>query len=132
MPAGSVVTSAKPLETQATSRQRRLDRGIDVVVDGERGVDLTEWQLEMPANMPFRMYEYHALTALALAGEAAQAKTKPPRIRSTLVLLSGREKAWPEEGEYRTSPEGATVTEGRRARMSSMVEDCEIGSSRSV
>jgi hypothetical protein len=28
-----------------------------------------------------------------------------PRIRSTLVLLSGREKPWPEYGEYRTSPD---------------------------
>ena len=60
----------------------------------------------MTASMPFRMYEYHSLTALALAAETPAGET-PPRIRSTLVLLSGRESAWPAEGEYRTSPEDA-------------------------
>jgi hypothetical protein len=41
-----------------------------------------------------------------LAAETPAGKDPPP-IRSTLVLLSGREKPWPEEGEYRTSPEDA-------------------------
>jgi len=81
-----------------------------VVANGEREVELTEWQLEMTASMPFRMYEYHALTALALAGEAAKEQGEPPRIRSTLVLLSGRDKPWPEQGEYRTSPDGASFS----------------------
>ena len=43
----------------------------------------------------------HTFAAETPAGQ------KTPRIRSTLVLLSGREEPWPTEGEYRTSPEDA-------------------------
>jgi hypothetical protein len=101
-----VITEVSWFETQLTSRQRRLDRALDVTASGERRLEHTEWQLEMTADMPFRMYEYNTLFALALAAETP-AGQKTPRIRSTLVLLSGREDPWPAEGEYRTSPEDA-------------------------
>jgi len=106
LPPGAVITSARWLETQVTSRQRRLDRALDVMAGGERRIEHNEWSLEMKANLPFRVYEYNTLTALALAAETP-AGEKPPRIRSTLVLLSGREEPWPDEGEYRTSPDDA-------------------------
>lgn len=106
LPPGAVITAASWPDTQVTSRQRRLDRALDVTVDGERRFEHTEWQLEMEADVPLRVFEYNTLFALALAAEAPTG-TKVPRIRSTLVLLSGRDKAWPAEGEYRTSPEGA-------------------------
>lgn len=105
LPAGAIITSARWSDTQVTSRQRRLDRGLDVVVNGERRLEHTEWQVEMTADMPFRIYEYNALASLALAAETPRGEAIP-RIRSTLVLLSGREKAWPAHGEYRTSPDG--------------------------
>jgi hypothetical protein len=101
---GTVITEARWFETQVTSRQRRLDRAIEVVADGTRSIEHNELQLEMEADTPFRIYEYHTLTALALV-DATPAGATPPRIRSTLVLLSGREKPWPEHGEYRTSPD---------------------------
>jgi hypothetical protein len=41
------------------------------------------------------------------AGSAFKADQTPPRIESTLVLLSGREEPWPAWGEYVTSPPGA-------------------------
>ena len=85
---------------------RRMDRGLEVVADGERRVEHNEWQLEMAADTPFRVFEYHALASLALVAEARPGQVAP-RIRSTLVLLSGRERPWPEEGEYRTSPDDA-------------------------
>jgi hypothetical protein len=106
LPAGAVITSARWMDTQITSRQRRLDRALDVTAGGERRIEHNEWSLEMKANMPFRVYEYNSLTALALVAETP-AGEKPPRIRSTLVLLSGREEPWPAEGEYRTSPDDA-------------------------
>jgi hypothetical protein len=102
------------LDTQVTSRQRRLDRALDVTVDGERRILLGEWQVRMTADVPFRIYEYNVLTVLALADEIAagpdpQARAVPaapklPPVESTLVLLSGREEPWPADGELRTSP----------------------------
>jgi hypothetical protein len=106
LPPGTAITSASWMDTQLTSRQRRMDRGLEVVADGERRVEHNEWQLEMEADTPLRVYEYHTLTSLALAVETPPGK-KAPRVRSTLVLLSGREKRWPAEGEYRTSPDDA-------------------------
>jgi hypothetical protein len=105
LPRGTVITAATWYETQVTSRQRRLDRALDVVADGTRRIEHNELQLEMEGDTSFRVYEYHTMTSLALAAETP-AGQPPPRIRSTLVLLSGREKPWPEHGEYRTSPEG--------------------------
>jgi hypothetical protein len=102
---GAVITAVTWTDTQLTSRQRRLDRALDVTVDGERRFEHAELQAEMQADVPFRVYEYHALFALALAAETP-AGTAVPRIRSTVVLLSGRERSWPEHGEYRTSPDG--------------------------
>jgi hypothetical protein len=117
---GTVITEARWFETQVTSRQRRLDRAIEVVADGTRSIEHNELQLEMEADTPFRLYEYHTLTALALV-DATPAGATPPRIRSTLVLLSGREKPWPEYGEYRTSPEGEAFS-GVRFRIDAVYQ----------
>lgn len=136
LPPGTSVTSATWLDTQTTARQRRLDRVLDVMAGGERRLEHTEWQLRWASDLPFRMYEYHNFMVGALADELA-AKLSPARIRdpdanqegptddmgeggteiamavhpvpvrSTLVLLTGREKPWPEEGSYRTSPAAA-------------------------
>jgi hypothetical protein len=106
LPQGAVITSARWTDTQIASRQRRMDRGLEVVADGERRIEHNEWQAEMEADTAFRVYEYHCLASLALAAEALLGQTAP-RVRSTLVLLSGREKPWPAEGEYRTSPDDA-------------------------
>ena len=104
LPPGTVITSARWSETQVTSRQRRLDRSLEVVVDGKRRLEHTEWQLEMLADVAFRIYEYNALASLTLAAETP-AGEEAPRIQSTVVLMSGREKPWPERGAYRTSPD---------------------------
>jgi hypothetical protein len=105
LPPGTVVTSARWSDTQVTSRQRRIDRGLEVVVDGKRRLEHTEWQLEMSANLPFRVYEYNALMSLALDDETPAGQDRPC-IQSTVVLMSGRDKPWPEHGTYRTSPDG--------------------------
>jgi hypothetical protein len=103
LPPGSNVTAATWLDTQVTSRERRLDRVLDVTVNGERQHEHTEWQMEMTAHLPYRIFEYHTMIAMAQAADTLPAATRPP-IRSTVVLLSGREKPWPAEGRYRTSP----------------------------
>jgi hypothetical protein len=121
LPPGSLVTSATWLDTQVTARQRRLDRALDVrTAAGERRLLHAEWQLRFEADVPFRVYEYHALLAFSLhdeleaakaaakaAGSATKADLTPPHIESTLVLLSGREEPWPEWSEYVTSPPNA-------------------------
>ena len=139
LPPGTRVTSAAWLDTQVTARQRRLDRALEVVADDRRRLEHTEWQLRWEADVPFRMHEYHNLMVVALASELP-VKEAPPHsdappaaedarteesaepathltamalsvpVRSTLVLLTGREKPWPEEGSYRTSPEGVSFS----------------------
>jgi hypothetical protein len=104
LPPGTVVTSARWSDTQVTSRQRRLDRALEVVVGGRRRLEHTEWQLEMVADVPFRVYEYNTLTSIALAAETP-AGEETPRVQSTVVLMSGREAPWPARGAYRTSPD---------------------------
>ncbi|MEZ4294679.1 MAG: hypothetical protein R3B70_06860 [Polyangiaceae bacterium] len=116
LPAGVQVTAATWLDTQITSRQRRLDRALQIMVDGGRRIEHTEWQLEWAPDLPFRIHEYHNLLAAVLAADASLApatliaaadRALVAPIRSTVVLLSGREQPWPAEGSYRTSPEGA-------------------------
>lgn len=123
LPPDSVVLSAAWMDTQVTSRQRRLDRALDVrTAAGERRLLHNEWQLRMDGDVPFRIFEYHVLLALSLMDELAAAKAgaEPanpaalrssaelnPPLESTLVLLSGREDPWPEQGEFRTSPADA-------------------------
>lgn len=106
LPPGAAVAVTGWLDTQVTSRQRRLDRALSVTVNDETRLLHNEWEFIMRADVPFRVFEYHALLALAVAGEAPPG-TSPPPIESTVVLFSGREAPWPAEGEYRTSPPDA-------------------------
>ncbi|MEZ4293654.1 MAG: Yae1 family protein, partial [Polyangiaceae bacterium] len=101
-PPGARIRSATWLDTQVTSRQRRLDRVLEVVVHRGRILEHTEWQMAWHSDVPFRVFEYNVMTALAVAHEEP-----PPRIRSTVVLLSGREEPWSTQGVYKTSPRGA-------------------------
>jgi hypothetical protein len=98
------VESASWLDTQVTSRQRRLDRALDVRVSGQRRLYHFEWELRPTAEQPFRIYEYHVLLALVMAAEARTNKRLPAPIESVLVLLSGGEEPVPDRGVYRTSP----------------------------
>jgi hypothetical protein len=110
LPPGSRIASAAWLDTQVTARQRRLDRALDVRTQaGDRRLLHTEWQLRFEGDLPFRVYEYHALLAFELHDEleAAGAERAPPHVESTVVLLGGREEPWPAWGEYRTSPPDA-------------------------
>jgi hypothetical protein len=90
------------IDTQVSGRQRRLDRALEMSVGGVPGLLHVEWQLEMTADVPFRVYEYHVLLSLAEADLARPGK-EPLPIDSVVVLLSGREDRWPPEGDYRTS-----------------------------
>jgi hypothetical protein len=92
-------------ETQLTARQRRMDRGLHVVADGHARVALVEWELRWRRTLPYRMFEYHVLQAMALR-EAAKKGTRVPTVLSTVVLLSGRAEPWPTYACYRTSPRG--------------------------
>jgi hypothetical protein len=82
-----------------------MDRGLRVMADGRLRVEHVEWQLRWELDLPYRVYEYHCLQAMGLR-EAAPEGKRPPHLRSTVVLLSGREAPWPRWGAYRTSPKG--------------------------
>ncbi len=106
--------------TQLAARQRRMDRSLVVVADGQRRVEHVEWQLRWERDLPFRVYEYHALQSLALR-ESAAPKERVARVQSTVVLLSGREAPWPSHGVYRTSPKGARFS-GVRFRIDAVYQ----------
>jgi len=95
---------ASVLETQVSSRHRELDRTLDVRFRGERRLFHFEWQGEMPANMPFRSYEYQSLMAFAMAADSRNGPQLLPPIETVVVLLGGREEPWPPYGSYRLSP----------------------------
>jgi hypothetical protein len=120
LPPGSEIADPHWPDTQVTKRQRRLDRALSATVNGERRLLHAEWQLEMEADVPFRLFEYHVLLAFALAGATPKGEQTPP-IDSVLVLLSGREQPWPEEGEYRTSS-GAAPFSGVRYRIDAVYQ----------
>ncbi|WP_438001193.1 hypothetical protein WMF26_17005 [Sorangium sp. So ce185] len=114
--ARALLGTAEPIEplgwvdTQVTGRQRRLDRALSVRVGGQQRLLHTEWTLAMTDEMPFRVFEYNCLTALAMADEARASKGAPTPwlspIDSVVVVLSGREEPWPSHGAYRTSAPG--------------------------
>lgn len=116
LPPGTPIASAAWVETQLTARQRRLDRALEVVARRRRRLEHVEWQLEWRGDIPLRVFEYNSLSALSVAHEP-----EPPPIRSTVVLLSGREQPWPAEGEYRTSPPGARFS-GVRFRIDAVYQ----------
>jgi hypothetical protein len=91
------------VDTQVTGRQRRLDRALALKVGDERRLLHAEWTLRMTDKIPFRVFEYNSLTALALADEAREKHEKPASIESVVVVLTGREEPWPAHGAYRTS-----------------------------
>lgn len=98
-------------ETQLTARQRRLDRALWVKVDGMLRLLHLEWQLEWRDEVRLRVFEYHAMQALALASEwtARKLTTPVPRIDSRVVLLSGRDEPWTEAVGYLTAPDDAPL-----------------------
>ncbi len=105
LPDAASLTGCSWLDTQLTARDRRLDKGLYVVADGEPMVEHVEWQLRWTSDLLFRMYEYHSLYTLALR-ESAPKATRAPRVHSTVVLLGGREAPWPPIKRFRTVPRG--------------------------
>jgi hypothetical protein len=90
------------IDTQVSGRQRRLDRALAVTIGGRRCLLHVEWQLNMTAEVAFRVYEYNVLLSLAQADKTPVGQ-EPLLVESVVVLFGGREQPWPAEGEYRTS-----------------------------
>jgi hypothetical protein len=112
------VRAAQWIETQFTRRARRLDRALQVEVDGRVEVHHVEWAWRWSRRIPYRMFEYHTMSAMALHDEDAP---QTPPIRSVVVLLSGRERSWPAECEHRTSPLDAPFA-GVRVRVDAVYQ----------
>jgi hypothetical protein len=113
---GEARGEARWLDTQLTQRQRRLDRLLEVPRGNSRTWLHVEWQRRWDPRVPFRVFEYHALAALAAADE----RLPRPPVES-VVLLSGRPQPWPAGLQYRTSPSGAPFS-GTRFRMEAVYQ----------
>ena len=114
----AIVRDAQWIETQFTRRARRLDRALRVEVNGRPEVQHVEWAWRWSRRLPLRMFEYHAMLAMALHAELGD---EAPPIRSAVVLLSGRERAWPSLCELRTSPLDAEFA-GLRVRLDAVYQ----------
>lgn len=62
-------------------------------------------------DLPERIFEYNAFTVLAVTAETPRHQPRPA-IRTTVALLSGREKPWPVES-LRRRAQGAELTSSR-------------------
>lgn len=125
---GEGVTESAWIETQLASRERRLDRLLAVTVNGARRWLHVEWMLAWSADLPWRMFEYHAMAAMAAHGDAvtrqqeARAQGRDEAlavagVESALVLLTGRASpAFANEMAYCTTPDG-TPWSGVRFRV---------------
>lgn len=100
------------LETQVSMRPLRMDRVLDVRLEGGSSRLLhSEWTDRLTQDVQRRMGEYHLAVASGehIDAEAANKMGKRGRkkrpIESSVVVLRGRKKKWPEKGTYRTTPE---------------------------
>ena len=96
---GAVVRDVRWLETQFAARERRLDRVLSAEVDGVTTLHFVEWAWRWTRHGPWRMFEYHALLALA-SFDATTGLV--PAMRGTVVVLTGGTRL-PPEGVFRTS-----------------------------
>lgn len=108
LPKGAIIRSLGWKQSEFAARQRRLDRVLFIETEDQtKIVQHWEWESRPKPNLPFRIFEYNCLSALALhrgsqkipSGEAL------PMLESIVVLLGGRKAPWPEFGVHRTSPE---------------------------
>src|SRR5581483_3223254 len=89
-------------DTQVATIERRLDRVLAVRVAGRRRWLHVEWQWEWTADLPYRVFEYQALLAMAQRNPSHPLRRSP--MESTVVLPSGRAKPYPAWGRFRLSP----------------------------
>ena len=86
-------------DTQLAARERRLDRNVRLRYGDRQEVLHIEFQLERRADLDYRVFEYHAMLAMALHNPKTQAAAP---IRSVVVLLQGPQGESPGRGEYGT------------------------------
>lgn len=106
------IASAEWLETQVAMPQVRMDRVLQVdLVEGQQRLIHGEWTDRLTHQVERRMGEYHLSVAMAerVDAEAAeklgQGGRERRRVESTVVILRGRKKPWPEVGTYPTTPD---------------------------
>lgn len=108
LPQGVIIRNLVWQETEISARRRRMDRALLIETDDARLLQHWEWESRPRKSLARRIFEYNVLSALALsrtANEGASPWNRPVAVESIAVLLGGRRAPWPEEGEYRTSPD---------------------------
>jgi len=121
LPGAASLTGCAWYDTQVTARERRMDKSLYVIADGVPRVEHVEWQLRWTRRLLLRMFEHNALSTLAFH-DAARRGERAPRVRSTVVLLSGRRATpWPEVKVFRTAPAGERFS-GLRVRIEAVYQ----------
>ncbi|MFT3767312.1 MAG: hypothetical protein QM820_17575 [Minicystis sp.] len=88
------------LDTQVTALERRLDKALGLRIEGELRALHVEFEYELTKSVGRRLYEYQALFNLGRSRETPDDPVPP--IESLVVVLTGRKKAWPDDGNHRT------------------------------
>jgi hypothetical protein len=87
-------------DTQLTALERRMDRLLRLRVGGQPRMLHTEFQVELTGDVRYRVYEYQALSIMALRAEVPDEPLPP--IETVVVVLTGRSKAWPSHARFRS------------------------------
>lgn len=98
-------------ETQIAAHQQRMDRVLVVDVSPyHRKVLHIEWTMRLNEAVTEQTAGYHIKAAIAARRDARRIRRrgepkKRVTVKSYVVVLTGRNKPWPEMGELRTSEE---------------------------
>ena len=97
------------LDTQLTTLDRRIDKALEVRVDGRSELLHLEFEWAWRPDLPYRIYEYQAMLSMALRAERGNV----PPIRSVVVLLTRASSRRSRRGKYKTSAKGELFSGAR-------------------
>jgi hypothetical protein len=107
------------IDTQVTKLERRLDKALRLLVDGEPRVLHVEFCFALRDDVPDHLFEYLGFLFAALRLEAPTAPVPP--IESVAVVLSGRRRPLPVTGKRRISWPGRPFS-GTRFRVDAVYQ----------
>jgi predicted transposase YdaD len=119
VPHGRPVEVVGWVDSQLTSLERRLDKALQLRVDGSLQIVQVEFFFRLDRDVGYRMFEYLAMLVIALHNEASDQEVPP--IESVAVVLTGRKQRLPARGAFSTAWSGSLFS-GARYRIEAVYQ----------